>query len=153
MVWETRSIILDEGSIMYAVDADLLRRRRLLSTFFVSVRLLLAVDMDYLAPHFLSAWRSYHRISSSYRISYFPAGFLAWVSHSLKCSHCAVQLHLFWLLWRNLVSRGTVFTRVIATGRYACSSELFDIRATNHSDFNLNICCSLFSFCCAIRGP
>ena len=36
------------------VDADPLRKRRLLSTFFVSARLFLDIDIGYLASHFLS---------------------------------------------------------------------------------------------------
>ena len=47
-----------------AGDADPLRKRRLLSTFFVSVRFLLGVDMGYLARHFFSAWWSYHLLIS-----------------------------------------------------------------------------------------
>ena len=37
-----------------AVNADPLRKRRLLSNFFVSARLLTAVDIGYLAPHSLT---------------------------------------------------------------------------------------------------
>ena len=41
--------------LISAVDADPLRRSRLLSTFFVSAHLMLGIDIGSLAPHFLSA--------------------------------------------------------------------------------------------------
>ena len=37
-----------------AVDADPLRKRRLLSIFFVNARLLLGTDIGYLSPQFLT---------------------------------------------------------------------------------------------------
>ena len=38
----------------FCVDTDPLKKRKLLSPFFVSARVLLGVDIVYLAPHFLS---------------------------------------------------------------------------------------------------
>ena len=61
----------------FDVDADPLRKRRLLS-------ILLGVEVGYLALHFLSAWQSYHLLRSSIhlRLSYFLAGFPLWGSRA-----------------------------------------------------------------------
>ena len=99
-----------------AVDADPLREKRLLYTFFISARLLPGIGIGYLACQL--------------RILNFLAGFPAWDIRALMCSPCADQPLL--RFWRNLVSTGTAFTRGITIARYARSSELylFDIRAT-----------------------
>ena len=73
------------------VDAYPLRKRRLLCTFFVSARLLLGVDIGYLAPHFLSAWWNYHLLISRIWLCIlnFLAGYPAWGNRALMCSTCA----------------------------------------------------------------
>ena len=44
----------------FEVDSGPLKKRRLLSTFFISARLLLSADIGYLDLNLLSAWQSYH---------------------------------------------------------------------------------------------
>ena len=48
----------------FALDADPLSKRKLLTTFFISAPHMLVEDIGYLAPQFLSALRSYHLLIS-----------------------------------------------------------------------------------------
>ena len=107
------------------------------------LRLLLGIYIDYLDPHFLSVWLSYHLLISRIwlHILSFLFGFPAWGNCALMCSPCANQPPPLLRFWRNLVSTGTAFTRGIRTGRHACSSKLclFDISDLNR---NLETACS-----------
>ena len=104
-----------------AMDADPLRKRRLLSTFSVNGHLLQYADIGYLGVRPLSALRNYRRLMP--HLSSFPAGFPAWGSRGLNVH--PLRWSTSWsLTWMNLVSAETAFTGGITMGRYACSNEL-----------------------------
>ena len=64
VLWEDKRKEWGSLLITSAADAYPLRRRRLLSALFVSARLWLGKYIWCLAPHFWSAWRSYHLLIS-----------------------------------------------------------------------------------------
>ena len=89
------------------------------------LRLSVGADIGYLIHHFLSAWRSCHLLMIEYSFVYqtiwliFQHGVVM-----LLIGNCRADQLLLWLFSQNLVR---------TTGRYACSSELCDIRATTPS--------------------